>query len=116
MIDQPPASPSFAQALSEYESLHLASRNFALRTRREYLGDLKSLVRFLDQKCSISSPERVTRAQLDAYLAHLDSQGYSGAARRRQLSSIKSFFGFLLQQAVITLDPTAKLIPPERER
>jgi excisionase family DNA binding protein len=32
------------QALDEYEKIYMASRNFAQRTRVEYLNDLKDLI------------------------------------------------------------------------
>jgi site-specific recombinase XerD len=108
-------SIGLAQVLTEYERVHLASRNLAPRTRTEYLGDLRLLLTFLNERCHLTVVQEVQLAHLNAYLAELDRKGYSGAARRRQLSSIKSLFHFLLETGAISADPTQKLIPPERE-
>jgi site-specific recombinase XerD len=108
-------SLAFDHALEEYADVYLASRNLAPRTRREYSNDLKSLIAFLVDGCALHSPTQVLKTHLDGYFAHLDGKGYSGAARRRQYSSIRSFFLFLLELGAIDIDPTKKLIPPERE-
>ena len=103
------------QALEQYQLLYLDAGVLAFRTRREYRNDLTSVIAFLTDQCGLSSPTQVTRVHLEAYLAHLDAHGYSGAARRRQFASIRSLFLFLLQQGAIAADPTLRLIPPERE-
>jgi integrase/recombinase XerC len=113
-LDSPPQT--LEQALAEYESVHLASRNFTYRTRREYLGDLRSLLAFLTDRCHLSRIDQVSPLQLQAYMAELDARAYSGSTRRRQLSSIKSFFRFLLSHELLATDSSLKLIPPERER
>jgi integrase/recombinase XerC len=106
---------NLVQALEHYQQLYLDAGTLALRTRREYRNDLKSMIAFLSDPGGLSSPKQVTRDHLEAYLAHLDANSYSGAARRRQYASIRSLFLFLLQQGVISTDPTFKLIVPERE-
>jgi site-specific recombinase XerD len=106
---------TLVQALEQYQLRYLDAGALALRTRREYRNDLTSVIAFLTDQCGISSPIQVTRVHLEAYLAHLDAHGYSGAARRRQFASIRSLFLFLLHTGMITTDPTLKLIPPERE-
>jgi hypothetical protein len=37
------------QALNEYQAVYLPSRNYALRTREEYLNDIEDLVLFLEK-------------------------------------------------------------------
>lgn len=103
------------QALEAYHQQFLASGHLAVRTRREYRNDLTRVIAFLTGQCGLTSPKQVTSIHLEAYLAHLDVHGYSGAARRRQFASIRSLFFFLLQAGAISTDPSLKLIPPERE-
>ena len=106
---------TLAQALEQYHLRYLDAGSLALRTRREYRNDLTRVIAFLTKQCGLSSPTQVTRVHLEAYLAHLDNHGYSGAARRRQFASIRSLFLFLLHAGVIATDPTLRLIAPERE-
>jgi integrase/recombinase XerD len=106
---------SLNEALTAYRSVHLASRNFAERTRREYTSDLTDLVAFLEGSCQVSRVAQVGTPQLEAYLAELDRRGLMGSSRRRKVASIRSFFAFLLDQDAIVSDPARRLVPPERE-
>lgn len=97
---------SLAIALEQYQSRFLAAHNLAARTRREYLNDIAGILRFLHDKCFINDAPRVTRAQLEGYLAELDRRVFQGSTRRRKVSSIRSFFGFLADQGMTAADPT----------
>src|SRR3954454_24598138 len=107
---------ALSDALALYEASFLASRNFAHATRVKYLSDLTDLIRFLTEELGLASPEHVERRHLERYLAELDRRQLKGSSRRRNVSSIRSFFSFLEQEGVIPLPPAAKLIPPEWER
>lgn len=107
--------PTLAQVLELYQQRYLDVGILAFRTKREYRNDLKSVIAFLVDRCGLVFPTQVTRVHLEAYLEHLEGNGYSGAARRRQYASIRSFFLFLLAQESILADPTAELPVPERD-
>lgn len=110
------STQSLSDGLALYETEFLAARNLALRSRREYLNDLNDLLVYLTSVAGVSDPVQVSRRHLDGYLAELDRRGFSGATRRRKVSSIRSFFGFLQGSGLIQVSPALKLIPPERER
>ena len=107
---------SIPDSLTLYETEFLAARNLAVRSRREYLNDLKDLLVYLTNVAGVTDPAKVSRRHLEGYLAELDRRGYSGATRRRKVASIRSFFGFLQDAGMIQVSPALKLIPPERER
>lgn len=98
----------------EYQTIHLPSRNYSSSTRREYTNDINHLLCFLSS-AGIGQPQDVSLNTLNHYLAHLDNQKLSGLSRRRKISSIKNFFGFLEQNGNITNNPARHLIPPRKE-
>jgi site-specific recombinase XerD len=102
-------------ALRRYQEHFLASRNLAERTRAEYARDIAFLIRFLTEQTDVTTIARVDAYHLEAYLAELDRRSYSGQARRRKVSSLKSFFGFLRGAKLTPEDPSLGLRPPERE-
>src|SRR5918911_282176 len=110
------SSTSLAACLQLYEAESLAARNLAVRSRREYLNDLKDLLVYLSTVAGVSDPALVGRRHLEGYLAELDRRGFSGSTRRRKVASIRSFFAFLQDAGMIQVSPALKLIPPERER
>lgn len=115
MADNSTAWVSLDDALTGYRSVHLASRNFADRTRREYTTDLVDLLGFLKGSCGVTRVAQADKRHLESYLAELDRRGLMGSSRRRKVASIRSFFAFLLDQELIASDPARKLVPPERE-
>ena len=98
----------------EYKTIHLPSRNYSSSTRREYTNDIYHLLCFLSS-AGIGQPQDVSLNTLNQYLAHLDNQKLSGLSRRRKVSSIKNFFGFLEQNDSIGNSPARHLIPPRKE-
>jgi site-specific recombinase XerD len=113
MIAAAPAS--LADALEQYRAVYMASRNLALRSRREYATDIQDLIGFLETRCFLYSPTRVERTHLEAYLAELDNRGFTGNTRRRKVAAIRSFFTYLFDAGAISHNPAQKLIPPARE-
>jgi len=72
-----PEQLNLEKALALFESLYMASRNLAPRTRVEYRGDLKQVFDFLAER-GITKPAAVGLSHLQAFLAHLDTKGYAG--------------------------------------
>ena len=102
------------QALEEYEDIYLASRNFAERTRVEYLNDLQDLIKFLEQSGS-KEVKDIGLPQLERYLAELDRRGLAGLTRKRKVVSIRSFLWYLYQDGYISVNLSKRLIPPFSE-
>src|SRR3989304_2512587 len=58
------------KTLEEYKTVYMAYRNFAERTREEYLNDLEDLVEFLE-KSGIHKVGELELAQFERYLSEL---------------------------------------------
>jgi integrase/recombinase XerD len=54
----------------------------------------------------------VSHGDLRAYIFHLKDAGLSVGTIRRAVSSARSYFAFLLEEGVVTTDPTEKIDPP----
>jgi len=102
------------QALDEYEKIFMASRNFAQRTRVEYLNDLDDLIKFLGQ-LGIKVVRGIRLPHLERYLAELDHRGFAGSTRKRKVVSIRSFLWYLYQDRYIATNLAKRLIPPFAE-
>jgi site-specific recombinase XerD len=105
---------TFDKAMELFETVYMASRNLTDRTRAEYKRDVQQLVTFLEKR-GVHRPQDVSLTHLQAFLAELDTQGLAGVTRRRKVSSIKAFFGFLTTSDLVPHNPTLQLVPPERE-
>jgi hypothetical protein len=79
------------QALTAFQRVGMAAKNFSPRTRTEYTHDLTELIAFL-AKHGITTLETVTSPHLEAYQAELDRRGLAVSSRRRKTFVIKTFF------------------------
>jgi integrase/recombinase XerD len=102
------------KALDDYKIVYMASRNFAERTREEYLNDLEDLIQFLEQM-GIREAKVISLPKLERYLAELDNRGIAGSTRKRKVAAIRSFLWYLFQDGYITTDIAKRLIPPFAE-
>jgi integrase/recombinase XerD len=102
------------QALNEFRTVYLAFRNYASRSREEYINDVEDLICFLE-RTGFSRLGELGIPQIDRYLAELDQRGLAGSTRKRKTISIRSFLGFLYREHYIHNDISKRIILPFAE-
>ena len=100
---------TFRKALDDYKIVYMPSRNFAQRTRVEYLNDLEGLIQFLEQ-LGLKEVKHIGLPQLERYLAELDNREIAGSTRKRKVVAIRSFLSFLYQDEYISVNLAKRLI------
>src|SRR5262245_57931546 len=91
------------EVLEEYKNIYVASRNFAHKTRVEYLSDIEDLICFLQQQ-GINEVKTLRLQFLERYLAELDRRGHAGSTRKRKVISIRSFLWYLYQDQYLKVN------------
>lgn len=81
-----------------------------------YLSDVKKLWLFLQLDHPALAPLEVTKAHLQAFLAHLHTEALSATSQARVLSSLKALYRFLVLELDLTEDPTELLQRPRLGR
>lgn len=102
------------KALEDYKTIHLAYRNYATRTREEYLNDLEGFTRFLEQ-AGIYTVKALGVPIIERYVAHLEQEGLTGRTRKRKVVAIRSFLSFMYQEGYIETNIANKVIVPFAE-
>src|SRR5688572_20054664 len=97
------------KALDDYETVYMAYRNFAERTREEYQNDLEDLITFLE-KSGIDDVKKFGIPIIERYIAHLEEKGFASLTRKRKVVVIRSFLSFLFQDGYIETDIAKKVI------
>jgi integrase/recombinase XerD len=105
---------TLSQALNEFRTVYLAFRNYASRSREEYINDVEDLIIFLE-KSGLSQVGDLGIPQIDRYLAQLDQRGLAGSTRKRKTISIRSFLAFLYREHHISNDISKRIILPFAE-
>jgi len=102
------------KALDEYKNIYMPYRNFAERTRVEYLNDLEDLIGFL-QKSGIDHVKDLGLPIIERYVAYLEQLEFAGSTRKRKVVVIRSFLSFLYQDGHITTNITKRIVLPLTE-
>ncbi len=84
-------------------------------TIESYLRDLRRLTEFADLR-GVAGPQTVTRRLLRDFIYALKDMGLEGATIRRQISAVRTYYGFLMGEGLVTEDPSDRLETPRRWR
>ncbi|HEU4589101.1 MAG TPA: site-specific tyrosine recombinase XerD [Gemmatimonadales bacterium] len=84
-------------------------------TVESYLRDLRRLAHFAASK-GVRRPDRVTHALLRDFIYLLKDLGLSPATIRREVSAVRTYFGFLASEGLVADDPSDRLESPQRWR
>ncbi|MGO4341854.1 tyrosine recombinase XerC [Pedococcus sp. 2YAF34] len=105
----------WGEVLAAFERHLRSERGRSEHTTRAYLGDVRSLVSFLDET-GVGGLRDVRLQDLRAWLAQ---QAQSGAARStiaRRSAAVRTFLGWATQTGRLDSDPSLRLVAPKRGR
>jgi len=91
-------------------------KNYSEKTINSYRVDLIQLEEYIK-----SDSEELTLTEVDAdiirqWIIDLTKKGYTASSVNRKLSSLRSFYKFLLLKQEITKDPTRKINGPKKKK
>jgi integrase/recombinase XerD len=84
-------------------------------TVESYHRDLRRFVAWVDGK-GASGPAQVTRKLMREFVFALKDLGLSASTIRRQVSAVRTYYGFLLAEGRVESDPSDRLEMPRRGR
>ncbi|MCK5324020.1 MAG: site-specific tyrosine recombinase XerD, partial [Desulfobulbaceae bacterium] len=107
------------KALLDFQDLFLhylaAERRLAANTILSYHSDLASFLGFIE-KSGVRGWCDVTTGHIRAYLARCRGNGISARSNSRRISTLRSFFRFLVSEDLIPSDPTSIIDLPKSGR
>ena len=99
-----------AECLSRYEAYLKDVKNASANTLSSYLRDIRQLGAYFSSHSDCTF-DTATEADLSEYIASLKSAGKSIATVSRAIASIKSFYSFLLENEIVSSNPSSVLVP-----
>lgn len=102
---------SWAERLADFEYYLKFERNFSKNTVESYLRDLKKLQEFAEN--SNISAEEISTENIQNYLYANSKSKPSERTQARWISSVKSFFKFLLEEEIRKDNPSALIDAPK---
>lgn len=97
--------------LDEIESV----RRYSANTVSSYQNDLEQFDKFASEK-NITSVLQVNEKTIRLFLIHLNQQEISKSSISRKLSSLRSFFDFVIQEVENASNPAKKIKNPKYKR
>lgn len=92
-------------AYSDYLS---KEKNYSLLTLRAYLDDVTAFEDYITQQDSGATLEEVSYSQVRSWIVQLVDSGIANTSVNRKMSSLKSFYKFLLRAKQIEVSPMQK--------
>jgi integrase/recombinase XerC len=93
------------QAYSDYL---IKEKNYSPLTLRAYLDDVVAFELFLRQDDAGATLEEVNYSQIRSWVVHLVENGIANKSVNRKISSLKSFYRFLLKTKQVEFNPLQK--------
>ena len=84
-------------------------------TRKAYSGDLGFFLRYCDE-LDIDEWQDMDGRQLRGYITQRHRQGISGRSLRRNLSSVRAFYKYLLTRGEVNQNPAEGLVTPKTDK
>jgi len=96
-----------------------AEKGFSNNTRDAYQNDLTQLTEFVEVKVGAAAYNsskgwaKVNPSLLSGFVMHLRDRDYAATTVARKIAAVKSFFGFLLDEGLVSDNPTGELASPK---
>ncbi len=103
------------ELIEAYARYLTAERNLSSYTLRNYRSDLRDFGRYLDTEEGLG-PLKVDRQSFRRYLARLRESGAASASVSRKVSTVHTFYRFLVREGTLERDPLMGVSSPKRER
>jgi len=91
-------------------------RNYSERTIVSYQTDLREFEGYLKDTEAELDWKKVHADNVRNWMMHLMENGRASTSVNRKLSSLRSFYRFLLKKKEITVSPMLKIVGPKRRR
>lgn len=101
------------EKINDFENFLLFERNFSENTLDAYLRDIKKLRDYAEFDLENTGPFEITYENIQEYLFQLSKKKFSERSQARWISSIKSFFKYLVEDEFRTDNPTNLLEGPK---
>lgn len=104
---------TWSEAIENYANYLRFEKNASENTIKAYVSDLQKLQDFAEQNLMNITPITISYEHLQEFLYQVSKINYSERTQARWISSIKGFFGFLLEDELREDNPSALLETPK---
>ena len=101
------------EAIDSFRTYLILEKSLSTNSVEAYLNDIRKLAAYCEQRPPSLNPKEVSYDALNEHLSALKESGVTPRTQARSISSIKSFFKYLLYDGAIGLNPANSLDAPK---
>ena len=99
--------------LANFFSYIRFERRFSEHTIKAYETDLTQFKNYLETEYNLNQDKAIEHTQIRSWIVYLIEQKISSRSINRKLTTLKSYFHFLIKRAVLSKNPMLKVIAPK---
>lgn len=106
----------FHQQVSEFIDYLQYEKRYSLKTVQAYQSDLEQFFLFQQTQLNIRNYTEIKHTHIRSWLAYLSQEKLVARSINRKISTLKSFYKFLIRNEKIEINPMAKIISPKNKK
>ena len=102
--------------LEDFINYIKSEKRFSKHTITSYETDLNQFFNYIETECQITNPKDVSFKLIRNWISSLLENNLKSTSVNRKISSLKSYYKFLLVSNYVETNPTLKLISPKSSK
>ena len=99
--------------ISQFETYLKAEKKVSVNTSVAYLKDLEQCFNYISKEFEIDNIKSIGHLQIKSFLAQLMSQKMDAKSVNRKISSLKTYYKYLLKHQLVNTNPMLKVSSPK---
>ncbi len=91
-------------------------KRFSFNTIKSYTTDLNSFINFINSEFEIYKIDEISFQIVRSWIANLLESGLTSRSVNRKISTLKTYFRFLVREEIINENPMNKIISPKLKK
>jgi integrase/recombinase XerC len=106
--------PQFHQSIADFIEMLALRKRYSSHTITSYKNDLEAFANFILKEFDENTVEFIKATHVRSWLATLkQDEEFAAKTINRKLSTLRSFYKYLLQQGIVKLNPATAVIAPK---
>lgn len=93
-----------------------SEKKYSIHTVQAYQRDLEQFFLYLQSTYSITEAAQISHLHIRGWMAQRKELGNEARSINRKISTLKSYFKYLLRQQIITQSPMGKVVTPKTKK
>lgn len=93
------------ELVSKFVDYLMINHHYSEDTKKSYLEDLNTFVKFLESNGGFNGFTKVNRLDVETFLTYLDDKDYADETIARRISALRSFYNFLVKNKFVQRNP-----------